>query len=113
MKNTLAVATLVVSAMQPARAEFVSGNLLLEYLSSKDAAVVGVGVGYVMGVFDTGHGVRHCAPERVTVNQVRDMVHAFLVGAPNVRHASGDVIVATYLSTVWPCQRGEPPRGTL
>ena len=70
----LLVALLMVPSM--AHAEFVSGNDLLSRLKSSEYMDKMYGLGYVLGVFDAGQHIRHCAPNGNGINagQMNDKV---------------------------------------
>lgn len=97
------IALAVASAAVGARAEFFTGNDLLDKFRSEALASKGVGLGYVMGVHDALHGVTICTPDHVTSGQLRDMVRNYLDNTPAIRHLSADSIVADVLKRAFPC----------
>lgn len=103
MKATLILAAAL--AATTASAEFINGNELLNRMNSELGYDRGVAIGYVMGAFDTGHGVVHCAPPTVSAGQVLDMVKQALINAPAVRHQSADAFVVYVLTKAWPCPK--------
>jgi hypothetical protein len=108
LKTTAAAAIMLpVVAM----AEFWDGNSLLAKIRGNHGDQMQA-IGYIMGVFDAGHGAAHCAPEGVTAGQAVDMTRKFMEDSPELRHFSGDRIVMTALSKAWPC-RTSPRRGDL
>jgi hypothetical protein len=58
-----------------------------------------------MGVADSMHGDMQCAPNNVSVGQIRDMVAGFLNRVPNARHLEAHALVAYVLIKTWPCQK--------
>ena len=102
MKKLIAI-LLCVPCM--AHAEFVSGNTLLDYMTSNNNTYVdrSVSLGYVMGVFDVGVNINHCPPSNVTTGQVSDVVKQYLQRNPSLRHKSADVLVMDVLKQTWPC----------
>lgn len=111
MKRLAAALVLLLVPLAP-RAEFFSGNDLLERLVG-DAAARRMGVGYVAGVFDAGFGTAHCPPPNATLGQVVDMVRASVEALPAERHRPADLFVTLTLKQAWPCpeRRGPPGRG--
>ena len=103
MKATIILAAGI--AATSASAEFMTGNELLTRLEGETGYQRGTALGYVMGVFDTGHGVTHCAPAGVTLGQVVDMTKDALKVAPSVRHFSADIFVKHVLEEAWPCPK--------
>ena len=99
------IATLVMSTSLMAHAEFYTGNDLLNKINADNAIDRMVGLGYVMGVFDTVNGIDHCPPDNVTSGQIRDMVRNHLVASPSVRHLSADLQVRYVLKNAWPCAK--------
>jgi hypothetical protein len=67
-------------------------------------------LGYVAGAADGIAGTApraFCIPERVTLNQVVDVVMNWLRRFPQVRQdATADVIVNIAISDAWPCAAG-------
>lgn len=102
------VAAMIALASMTARAEFFTGNDLLAMLNSTEEPQRNMGLGYIAGAFDTGHGVVHCAPGNVTLGQAKDVIHNTLKNAPAIRHLTADVIVAGVLKQLWPCKQERP-----
>lgn len=92
------------------RAEFYTGNDLLQRLNSESLGERAAGIGYIMGVADTGHGVNYCPPEHVTSGQIRDMVRNYLTNTPAVRHLAADSLVTHVIKSQWPCAARTPGR---
>jgi hypothetical protein len=107
----LAAALIGLTICASARAEFWSGNDLLQRLQSTEIVNQMAGLGYVMGVFDAAQGAGHCAPNNtgISTGQVRDMARLWLEQNPVQRNMSADRLVVQMLSEIWPC-RG---RGSL
>ena len=103
MKKLL-VALLMVPSM--AHAEFVSGNDLLSRLKSSEYMDKMYGLGYVLGVFDAGQHIRHCAPNGNGINagQIQDMVQQYLEQNPSLRNMAADLLVTDAIRRVWPCK---------
>lgn len=101
MKLKIIAALLAISSH--AHAEFLSGNDLLERITSERATLNAVAIGYVMGVIDTGTGVLHCTPPSATAGQLADMVKGYLEKRPEIRHYSADSIINDMLKRTWPC----------
>lgn len=101
MKRFISIALLTVSTA--ASADFYTGNDLFERLNDPDR--VYLGMGYIAGVADLGSGEYHCAPENVTLGQVRDMVTQYLRLNPSNRHMSASVLVTLTLMEKWPCPK--------
>lgn len=98
--------TLIISLLcGTAHAEFYTGNDLYNKLISDNAIERMVGLGFVIGVFDTAQSVAHCAPDNITAGQVRDMVRQHLEATPSVRHYAAEVQVRYVLSRAWPCPK--------
>lgn len=93
-----------------AHAEFISGNKLLQYMTSESEVEKGFGFGYVAGVFDLGVGTTHCAPQSVTIKQISDMTKNALESLPQHRDKSADQFVNTILKTTWPCKNKSSSR---
>lgn len=102
MKKLLIVAALLAGN---AHAEFFTGNDLLNRINSSDAFERGIGLGFVMGVFDATHSAVHCPPTTVTAGQVRDMVTKTLNDAPAARHLAAEGFVTYALRNAWPCAK--------
>lgn len=98
-----AIALTLMSALT-ARAEFMSGNDLLDKLTGTTTDQV-LGLGYVLGVFDSRRGVDICPPGQITAGQTRDIVKGYLDRNPQHRHHTGDLLTVVALGTVWPCAK--------
>jgi len=105
MKKTILALALICGNAQ---AGFFTGNDLLQRIDSESHGDVMLSIGYVMGVFDVGQNILHCAPGGVTSGQIRDMTAAYLRGFPAKRHRSADVLITEVLAAAWPC----PKKGT-
>ena len=107
-------ATLILAmAATTAQAEFMDGNALFSSMSAASPIRNGVALGYVMGVFDTGHGLLHCAPANVSGSQAHDMVKKFLEVAPQDRHNTADAISSHVFKLAWPCPEKKRPSQSL
>ncbi len=99
----MAVFTIALLISAQARAEFYTGNQLYERMQHGTPLSEGIAIGYVMGVFDRGHSVEHCAPETVTAGQVFDLVKSVMQQLPSIRNNSADTIVMSVIKSQWPC----------
>lgn len=106
MKTAIILAAAL--AATSASAQFLTGNELLTRLSSDNPHERGSAFGYVMGAYDAGRGVAHCAPAGVTLGQVTDMVKQTLQIAPAARHNSAEAFVTYALLDAWPCSKKRP-----
>ena len=93
MKKLIAIVGLVCTS---AHAEFWTGNVLLDRIKSENVVDRALGLGYVMGAFDNGHGATHCTPQNVTAGQAQDMVKQHLESVPSARHLPAEAHV-TYI----------------
>lgn len=100
-KLILAIAPLACSA----HAEFMTGNDLLNRLQGTTTDQV-LGLGYVMGVFDSQRGSMVCPPSQITAGQTKDIVQNYLLSNPQHRHLTGDLLTVVALGSVWPCKKG-------
>ena len=105
----LMVMLLMIPAL--ARAEFFTGNSLLDLLKSQKPLDQIQGLGYVQGVFDAYSKVTICPPANITAGQVSDMVKNYLDNNPAIRNYSADSLVNQALKQVWPCANKTPGRG--
>lgn len=102
MKKLLLIPALLCGT---AHAEFFTGNDLLTRINSSDAFERGMGLGFVMGVFDATHSAVHCPPATVTAGQVRDMAVKALNDAPSARHLAAEGFIVYTLRNAWPCAK--------
>ncbi len=100
MKKIVIAAMLMAGAAQ---AQFLDGNKLLSNLKESDAFSRGMGMGYVLGVYDFGAGTLYCAPSNATAGQMKDMIMNYLENIPAERHISADITIMKVFKTVWPC----------
>lgn len=107
MKTTFIALALMASA--PVRAEFFTGNDLLDALNGNEVRQ-GLALGYIAGAFDASMGTRICPPPNVQLSQVRDMTRKALEALPAQRHSSADVFVVAVAANAWPCR--QQPRGS-
>lgn len=102
MKKLLTLTALTLSLS--ANAAFFSGNDLLLRLTGSNAESV-LARGYIAGVFDSYHGIGHCAPETVTLGEVVNLTRIALVTDPSLRNGPADVIIWKMLERNWPCAK--------
>jgi hypothetical protein len=103
MKKLILIGAMVCSV---ARAEFMTGNELLQYVESSEDIKWGIAMGYVLGAADITMGDKHCTPNNVEAGQVLQIVKDKLKENPKYRHHSADVFVAAALADAWPCKKG-------
>jgi hypothetical protein len=103
MKKLLALAVLTLSTA--ASATFYTGNDIKNRLDGGDTHQGMLVLGYVAGVVDLGRGEYHCAPEGVTLGQLRDIAYASINRDPSSRHLNASVLVTLSLMEVWPCKK--------
>lgn len=96
--------TLILTLSLSAHAEFVDGNKLHSWLTGSDAEQA-IALGYVGGVFDSFHGLGHCAPPAVTMGQVEEMTRITLRSNPSTRHQEASFLVLVMLEKYWPCPK--------
>lgn len=99
------LASLLAFSSFSASAEFISGNKLFSLITSEKTTEKAFAYGYVAGVFDVGHGVLHCAPDNVTVQQIVDITIKALQSAPEYRDRSADQFVNASVNRIWPCKK--------
>jgi hypothetical protein len=110
MKKLL-IAALLIPAI--ANAGFITGNTLLEKMTSPEAAEKAFALGYVVGAFDAFDELAHCnAPASVTAGQARDIVKKYIENNPAIRNKSADFLIMTALGQIWPCSKKPAGRGT-
>ena len=102
MKHTILALALICGNAQ---ADFFTGNDLLQRIDSESHGEKMLAIGYVMGVFDVGQSVIHCAPPSVTSGQVRDMAAAYLRGFPAKRNKGAEFLINEVLAATWPCPK--------
>ena len=100
MKRAIILALFLAGA---AHAQFMDGNKLLSNLKESDSFSRGLGMGYILGVYDFGAGTLYCAPSNVTAGQIKDMILNYLDNIPAERHIAADITIMKVLKTVWPC----------
>lgn len=110
MRPVVAASTLFIAFS--AQASFFTGNDLLEMINGDDTKR-SMAYGYIMGSFDVGDQVAHCAPPGVKALQLVDIVKKFLVDHPEDRHQVGDAIVTGVMAGTFPCAKRESDRGKL
>ena len=103
MKRFISIALLTVSTA--ASATFYTGNDLKNRLEGGDTHQGMLVLGYVAGVVDLGRGEYHCAPEGVTLGQLRDIAYASINRDPSSRHLNASVLVTISMMEVWPCKK--------
>ena len=124
MKRTLLVLlAIVIAGAHPAHAaegesaSFFNGRDLYARLAdwkrnpSKDVISASVGYGFVVGVADAIHGYKeprtgfcYRRPEKVTTNELVNVVHAYLEQNPKHRDLSAWSLTAAALAKAYPCK---------
>jgi hypothetical protein len=108
----------------PARADFVNGDILMEWAKEYRRVQAGAGDSlslvlvrrfqvYVTGIYDAHQTLLYplandkifCAPKNATVNQLSKAVLRFLDGHPERKHEAGSILVAAALADTFPCER--------
>jgi hypothetical protein len=97
-------------AVSVAHAEFFTGNTLLAKCQSADLGDRYDCLGYISGAADAAQHRSYCPPATATRGQIRDIVVAVMLRAPDIRHETADVIVAAALGQVWPCAPRQTPQ---
>jgi len=96
--------TILLTLSLSAHAEFVDGNKLHSWLNGDESDQI-AGKGYVVGVFDSFHGLVHCAPANVSIGQVSEMAKIALRADPATRHEGASLLVLLMLEKYWPCPK--------
>lgn len=77
---------------------------LIDFNSASSASLMGgFGAGYVLGIHDEGVGVFFCT-NQVTVQQLVNVVLAYLLANPERLDKQGSVLVSNALANKWPCK---------
>ena len=117
------IATVAVVTVLPARADFVDGDVLVEWAKEYRRIKTGIGDStshvyvrrlqvYVMGIHDAHQTLLFplasdkifCTPDNVTVNQVSEAVVRFLETNSERSHEPGSILVAAALANTFPCR---------
>ena len=88
-----------------ARAEFYSGNEILQRMQSESLVEQVIAIGFVGGVADAFDMIFFCPPPGATVGQARDIARRYLVLNPGLRHKGAAGLVSDALAEAWPCER--------
>ena len=95
-----------------ARAEFQTGDDLLEFCRDISDAGYGRCIGYLEGTADSmeaARAARHlprCVPEGTDMSKLYSVVMQYLLAHPDERRQSASLLVATSLANAWGC--GKP-----
>jgi hypothetical protein len=84
-------------------AEWVTGNMLLQSITSEDKIENGIAMGYIMGVHDRAETQESCTPNGVTAVQVTALVVRYMKAHPEKQHNSADRIISAVLTETFPC----------
>lgn len=101
MKKLIAI--LVCSFSIQAQAAFQDGNDLYELLRSKDPVDSMYAMGYIAGAVDQTHGIEHCAPPNVRMEQLFDMIKNLYAQAPALRDMPSAPVITIMMKRRWPC----------
>jgi hypothetical protein len=110
MKWSRAIWTILILTFQVAAAGafYQNGNAVYESCQNTAAPFSRVYcLGYIVGIADALNGFRFCIPYHVTQEQIRDVVNLYLTIHPELRHNTAASLVASSLTSVFPC--GVPP----
>ena len=83
-----------------------TGNDLLERLTSSEPMQYAHGIGYVLGAADMPSN-EHCMPNGVTARQMRDLIVAMLLENPSLRHNSAIGFVRAAYARAYPCAKSK------
>jgi hypothetical protein len=114
--RAVALAALVSCAMTaPARAEFMTGNMVITECENTDMGWQMVCLGYVEGVvgvmaMNAVNGFQACVPPSATAQQVRDVAVAYIYANPAKRHYAAAGLVADSLASAFPCAKSDKPK---
>ena len=97
----LAAVLLALSAQ--AHAAFQDGNEIYEMLRSNDSMDSMYAMGYIAGTVDHTHGIEHCAPANVRMEQLFDMLREIYAKAPALRDMPAAPVIAVMMKRRWPC----------
>jgi hypothetical protein len=104
MRATILLTALaVVMLTGPAKANFKSGNQLLQECSTPGADQICLG--YIQGIVDAETDMaRTCLPGSVTPGQARDIAIKLLDDHPELRHYTASSLVTRALAEAFPCR---------
>jgi hypothetical protein len=112
MKQWIAAGLLTIASMQAHAGDFLTGNELYGYMTSNNTFENQTAIGYVMAIVDSGNGpgqTKHhwCfnVQDRVTGDQIRDIVKRFLEQNPNKRHFGAAGLSEAALAEAFPCMK--------
>lgn len=102
------ISSLILSAAQPALAEFQDGNQLLRVCSSNAVQDEAYCAGFMSAAADAHRAAPHyansiCLSPDVALGQVRDVVLQYLQNEPQLRHYVAVSIVFEALADAFPC----------
>lgn len=101
MKKLMAIAFLGLAAQ--AHAAFQDGNEIYELLRSHDPMDHMYAMGYIGGAVDQTHGIEHCAPSNVRMQQLFDMLKDIYAKAPALRDMPAAPVIVVMMKRRWPC----------
>ena len=123
----LMIAAASVLTALPARADYVDGDVLVEWAKEYRRAQAGTGSPlshiyvrrfqvYVMGIHDahdsllvtSGAAPIFCTPNYLTVAQLSETVARFLENHSERKHEPGSILVAAALAEAFPCKQLSP-----
>ena len=97
----LAAVLLALSAQ--AHAAFQDGNDLYDMLRSNEPMDAMYAMGYIGGAVDQTHGIEHCAPANVRMEQLFDMLKDIYAKAPALRDMPAAPVIVVMMKRRWPC----------
>jgi hypothetical protein len=118
MRTIMLSAILTVALTSSAQSNFITGNDLLR-MCTGPAAENGACTGYLEGVIDTqdilerAAGNAPCLPPGTNIQEVRDVVVAYLEMYPPIRTLSASFTVGSVISVQWHCGAKRKPNWPL
>jgi hypothetical protein len=109
----LLTALVMLSCAQKARAEFETGNVMLQRCT--EPAWLMYCLGYLEGIgrYDQLTGSVACFPQGVTTGQVKDVYVKFLRNNPEDLHRSAVVLFMQSMMKAFPCPKAPPTTGSV
>lgn len=99
----------LIAASNSAYAGFWTSTKLMQHLEEdmRGAATYDVGLesGYIMGIYDVADGVLVCAPDGVSLKQVKMVVFNHMKEHPELWSNFADQSVIKALQSTWPCAK--------
>lgn len=108
-QHLFGVAGLLVTAILPARADFLDGNKFFEMCNdNKSNADANFSGGYVAGFYDyltliPEMAKTSCPSSKITTSQMRDVFCIYLKNNPQNRHLPAAALAQNAITAAWPC----------